>query len=78
MDRKKKLKKYLELPLIDMHFKLPVWFVIYAVSLPIFAYGDLVFLGRRTFWGYLLVSVVECALVMVGYTIANIERVDKQ
>ncbi|MFH1533497.1 MAG: hypothetical protein ABID64_01035 [Nitrospirota bacterium] len=67
------IKKWLEFPTFDVQFKLPRWAMLFILLLPVIAYGDMVFFGRRTFLGYLGVSALEVALIMLGYTIAIME-----
>lgn len=64
---KSKIVKLLFGEMINIKIKIPSILLIYIVGIPLFAYVDAVWIGRKTFLGYLFVCSIETFLVMLGY-----------
>lgn len=77
---KEKILKFLYGEVISFKIRLPVILVLYFIFIPLFAYGDAIFIGKTGFIKYVVICSFEFFLIVIGYHIRlNEERVgDKQ
>ena len=63
--------------IIEFKLKLPNWLIGLIVLVPLMAFGDIFWLGRKTFIAYVWMCYMELLLVFIGFLIGINMEVNK-
>ncbi len=63
----RKIMDFILKPLVRVKIIIPVWLVIALVLIPLIIHADFIIVGQTNWFTYLIVNLLEVALVYIGY-----------